>query len=126
MRDLPFDNNSFDVVRQNASLLHLPVVAKGYTADKAIEENHRVLKENGLLYIFVKKGNGIQYVDTNEGLGGRIFQFYDEILIKNLVERNSFKILEIINEQEDRNGTIIDWILVIAQKAETRITKGEL
>ena len=116
MRNLPFDNNSFDVVRQQASLVHLPMITKGYTADKAIEENHRVLKENGLLYIFTKKGDGIQYVDTKEGLGGRIFQFYDENTIKDLVERNGFKILEIMTERENRNGTIVDLIIVIAQK----------
>lgn len=116
MRKLPFINNSFDVVRQQASLLHLPIVTKGYTADKAIEENYRVLKENGLLYIFVKKGDGLQYVDTKEGLEGRIFQFYNENSIKELVERNGFRTLEIINEQEDRNGTIIDLIVLVAQK----------
>jgi len=113
MRELPFEDSTFDVVRQQAALVHLPIIEKGYMADKAIEESYRVLKENGLLYIFVKKGEGIQYIDTNEGMGGRIFQFYDEYTIKNLVERNGFKTLEIRNEKDSRNCEII---LLIAQK----------
>lgn len=116
MRNLPFENDTFDVVRQQASLLHLPIIGKGYAVDKAIEESYRVLKENGLLYVLVKKGDGTQYIDTNEGLGGRIFQFYDENTIKNLVERNNFKIIDITNEIQDRNGKIVDWIMVIAKK----------
>lgn len=116
MRNLPFEDNSFDIVRQQASLLHLPMVAKGYTVDKAIEENYRILKENGLLYVLVKKGDGIQYVDTNEGLGGRIFQFHNESTIENLVKRNGFKIIDITNEIEDRKGKIVEWIMIIAKK----------
>lgn len=116
MRNLPFEDNSFHVVRHQASLLHMPMIAKGYTVDKAIEESYRVLKENGLLYILVKKGDGIQYVDTNEGLGGRIFQFYDENTIKNLVERNGLNIISISNRKEDRKGKVIEWIMIIAQK----------
>lgn len=116
MRNLPFEDNSFDIVRQQASLLHLPIVAEGYTVDKAIEENYRVLKENGLLYVLVKKGDGIQYVDTNEGLGGRIFQFHNENTIRNVVERNDFKIIDITNEIEDREGKIVEWIMIIAKK----------
>ena len=116
MRNLPFENNSFDVVRQQATLLHFPIVEKGYTADKALEESYRVLKENGLLYVLVKKGEGIEYVDTNEGLGGRIFQFYNEKTISDLVERNGFKIISVTDEEENRKGKIVEWIMVIAQK----------
>ena len=55
MRNLPFKDNSFDVVRHNATLLHLPIIEKGYTVDKAIEESYRVLKDKGLLHVLVKK-----------------------------------------------------------------------
>lgn len=116
MRNLPFEDNSFNVVRHQASLLHMPIIGKGYTVDKAIAESYRVLKENGLLYILIKKGEGIQYVDTNEGLGGRIFQFYDDNTIKKLVERNGLKTISISNEIENRKGKNIDWIMIIAQK----------
>lgn len=116
MRKLPFKNDSFDVVRHQATLLHSPIVAKGYTVDKAIEESYRVLKKNGLLYVLVKKGKDIQYIDTNEGLGGRIFQFYNENTISNLIERNGFKVIDITNEEENRKGNLVEWIMVIAQK----------
>jgi len=116
MRELPFENESFDIVRQQATLLHFPIVDKGYTVDKALEESYRVLKKNGLLYVLVKKGEGIEYVDTNEGLGGRIFQFYNEKIISDLVERNGFKIISVTDEEENRKGKIVEWIMVIAQK----------
>lgn len=116
MRNLPFEDNSFDIVRQQASLLHLPIVSKGYTVDKAIEENYRILKEDGLLYVLVKKGDGIQYVDTNEGLGERIFQFHNENTIENLIKRNGFEIIDITNELENRKGKIVEWVMVIAKK----------
>lgn len=90
---LDFPDNSFDVVRQNASILHLPLIGKGYMADKAISESFRVLKKGGLIYIFVKKGFSLEFVDTNEGLGGRVFQFYTEERLSEVVKRNGFTIL---------------------------------
>ena len=116
MRSLPFENESFDVVRHQATLLHMPVIAKGYTIDKALEESYRILKKGGLLYILVKKGDGVKYMDTNEGLGGRIFQFYDEITISDIVRRNGFKIISATSEEENRKGTIVNWVMIIAQK----------
>ena len=118
MRSLQFDNCSFDVVRHNASLLHLPIIAKGYMADKAISEAYRVLTVGGLLYVFVKKGNLLQFVDTGEGLGGRVFQFYTHKSINELLERNGFTIVYTSDEFEVRPSSEIEWISVIAQKNE--------
>lgn len=116
MRMLDFPDNSFNVVRQNASLLHLPLVGHGYMVDKAISESYRVLKDKGLMYIFVKKGSTLEFVDTNEGLGGRIFQFYTEETIKEVVTRNKFTVLSITEEVEKRKNGEVKWIAVIAQK----------
>lgn len=116
MRFLQFEDSSFDVVRHNASLLHLPIIAKGYTADEAISEAYRVLKPKGLLYIFVKKGNSLKFVDTEEGLGGRVFQFHTHKSINNLLQRNGFSILYTCDEIESRASGDIEWIAVIAQK----------
>lgn len=116
MLNLPFDDNTFDIIRQNASLLHIPITTKGKMLDKVMQENNRVLKENGLLYVSAKKGEGVQYIDTKDGLGGRIFQLHTIETITKVVEKNKFQILSIKEEEEQRNGNIINWIYIIAKK----------
>lgn len=111
-----FHDEMFDLVRSNASLLHLPVICKGYMADQAVSEFHRVLKKDGVLYLLLKKGEGLQVVDTNEQLGGRLYQFYDEESIIQLLERNGFEIVFINSERRTRLDYYIDWINVIARK----------
>jgi len=116
MRDLScFSDGSFDIVRNNASILHLPVIGKDYMADLALSESYRVLKDNGLILISVKKGNGLKYVNTDEGFGGRIYQFYSMESIKKLICRNGFKIIS-GREQPSSRGKKIQWIFVIAEK----------
>ena len=116
MRALDFPDETFDVVRHNATLLHLPIIGKNYTVDLALNEAHRVLKSNGLLYVFVKAGSTVEIHDTNENLGGRIFQFFTHETLNDVVSRNGFTILYTSEEVEERDSGIIDWILLIAQK----------
>ena len=118
MRNLSFRDASFDVVRHNASLLHLPLIGKNYTVDLAISEAYRVLKSHGLLYIFVKEGTTLELHDTNENLGGRIFQFFSHKTLNDVVTRNGFTIVYTSDEIEIRNDSTIDWILLVAQKNE--------
>jgi len=116
MRTLDFPDESFDVVRHNASLLHLPLINKGYTVDLALSEANRVLKSKGLIYIFVKTGLSLEFHDTGEGLGGRIFQFFSHKTLNDVVTRNGFVIVDTSDEVEIRDNGAIDWILLIAQK----------
>ena len=118
MRSLVFPDCSFEVVRHNASLLHLPLIGKGYTVDLAISEAYRVLKPDGLLYIFVKEGTTLELNDTNERLGGRIFQFFSHQMLNEVVNRNGFTIVHTSDEIEIRDSSTINWILLIAQKNE--------
>ncbi|MBN1217109.1 MAG: methyltransferase domain-containing protein [Candidatus Lokiarchaeota archaeon] len=116
MRDLSiFQDNSFDILRYNASLLHLPVIGKGYMADLALREGYRVLKNNGLIYISVKRGEGLKIIDTKEDLGGRIYQLYTEATLEKLLKRNSFSILKISMEESTRpnEGNLV---ILIAEK----------
>jgi len=95
MRDLRmFENNSFDVVRHNATLLHLPVLPNGIGADQAVAEAFRVLKPNGVLFVSVKEGRGLRYTDTGEGLGPRLFQYHNTITLRRLLRRNGFRVLK--------------------------------
>lgn len=116
MRELDFPDKSFNVVRHNASLLHLPLIGKGYTVDLALSEAYRVLKPKGLLYIFVKTGLSLEFHDTGEGLGGRIFQFFSHKSLNDVVTRNGFVIVDTSDEVEIRDNGTIDWILLVAQK----------
>jgi len=113
-----FENNTFDAIRHNASLLHMPVIAPGVMADKAISECYRVIKSGGILFIFVKEGEGVGVVDTGEGLGERFYQFFTTDLLRSLLERNKFNILEISQEKENRGGKTISWLAALATKNE--------
>lgn len=116
MLNLPFPNCTFDIVRQNASLLHIPITTKGEMLDKAMQENNRVLKQNGILFISVKKGNGIQFIDTKEGFARRIFQMHTVESITKVIVENDFEILKMVEIKEERQGANIDWINIIAKK----------
>ena len=118
MLDIPFDNEIFDIVRQNASLLHIPITIKGEMLDKAIQESYRVLTENGILFVSVKKGKGVQLIDTKEGLGARIYQMHTVESITKILEEHHFRILDIIEIEEQRKDSKIDWINVIAKKCK--------
>lgn len=116
MLNIPFDDKTFDIVRQNASLLHIPITTKGEMLDRVLQESYRVLKENGILFVSVKKGEGVQLIDTKDGLGGRIFQMHTIESITKVLKENSFEILDITEIEEQRNENKINWINLIAKK----------
>jgi len=116
MRDLCFEDNTFDVIRHHATLLHLPVVAPGYMLDLALRESYRVLKPNGLLFAIVKAGIGLDITDTEEGLGGRVFQFFTHKTLNEVFERNGFVIMYTSDEVSTRKSGLIEWITIIVQK----------
>lgn len=113
---LPFEKETFDIVRHSASLVHIPIIGEGYGADLAINESYRVLKEGGLLFLLVKEGSGINVVDTNEGLDKRIFQFYEDKDIRKILSRNNFTVLNNKKIEEMRKGSLIRWLAYIATK----------
>lgn len=116
MRTIPFPNERFDIVRHNASFLHMPMIGKGYTIHSCLDESYRLLKKNGILYIFIKEGNGFITLDTLDGLGKRPFQLFSEELLKKVLQECNFKTLEINHYERNRNGQIIYWIEVYAKK----------
>lgn len=115
-RSLPYPNETFDVVRHNASFLHLPIIGKGYTVHQCLEESFRILKQEGYLYIYTKEGTGFVTIDTGEGLGSRSFQLYDERLLTKVLLDCGFEVKCINHYLRERNGTIIKWIEAFAQK----------
>ena len=119
MRELEFENETFDVVRHHASLLHLPMIALGYSLDLALRETHRVLKPKGLMFILVKTGEKLDFIDTREGLGGRVFQFFTHKTLNDVITRNGFTIIQTSDELGKKTKGTISWISVIAQKDKT-------
>ena len=116
IRCIPFPTSYFDVIRHNASFLHMPLIDRGYTIHRALEESYRLLKEQGVLYIYTKEGSGFQAIDTDDGLGARSFQLFDENLIVNVLNECGFETLEINHFVRPRNNSVISWIEVFAKK----------
>jgi ubiquinone/menaquinone biosynthesis C-methylase UbiE len=75
MLSLPFPDNTFDGVWACASLLHLETVAD---VTKALREFHRVMKQNGIVYVSVKTQIGdakTEVVNDSLSQHDRFFQF---------------------------------------------------
>lgn len=115
MRDLSlFDDGVFQCVRNHATLHHLPVVARGIGADSAVEETRRVMVKGGIFYVLAKAGDGIQMIDTGEGLGGRFFQLFTEDLLVDLLTRHSFSIHHLTERTEPRPSGDVKWLFCLA------------
>lgn len=116
MRTLIFPDNSFHVVRYSASLHHLPYTIPTQMVDLAVKEAYRVLKPGGLAYILTPYGEGIDIIDTGEGLGERFYQLYTKQTLTAVLEDNNFKVLIMENRTEYRKRCTLTWILAIAKK----------
>lgn len=117
MRALDYSDNFFDAVSHVATLLHMPVIGKGYTADKALEETNRILKTGGIVYVVVKEGSPeLKIHNTGEGLGSRVFQFFSMESLCEVIKRNGFEILLANKLQEIRPKETVDTLAVVARK----------
>lgn len=89
MRELIFENKTFDGIRACASLLHIPK----HEVKKTLQGFHRILKRWWLLYIMVKEWIGEEYVRkeifNNEE---RFFAYRQKNEIEKILEDSHFKI----------------------------------
>ena len=76
-KDLPFENNFFDLVYAYGVLHHIPRV------EKALDEIHRVLKPKGLCYAMIYHRDSLLYYYSILYLGGIVFKGFE----KGLTER---------------------------------------
>ncbi len=117
MRELtPIVSNSVACVRNHATLHHLPLLWKGVGVDQAISETYRVLQPHGIFYVLVKSGNGLDFIDTNEGLGPRLFQLFTKSSLSCVLERNGFHIFHLEERTEVRSSGSVDWIFALAER----------
>jgi ubiquinone/menaquinone biosynthesis C-methylase UbiE len=117
--ELPFEDESYDGVWSNASLLHLEKIDD---VETALKEFSRVLKFGGHLHIFVKQQLGEEKTTTTahdySGEFKRFFRFFTKLEIQRLVENAGFEIIDIEDDYTTPDGRAdIKWIAVLARKS---------
>lgn len=113
---LPYIDEQFNIVHPDISFGHLPVFSKYYSIDLIIQESYRVLKNNGLFYILLRKGEGYELVDMYNGLKLSPCQHYTNEMLQQVLERNSFAVISIEELIEQRETHNIVWLLAFAVK----------
>ena len=112
MRDLSgLADASFHCVRSHATLHHLPVVPHGLGADAAVAETRRVLVPGGIFHVLVKAGDGVEMIDTAEGMGLRFYQLFSRPLLEGLLERNGFTVVHMEDRVSRRAAGDVQWLL---------------
>lgn len=82
--DLKFADNTFDGFWASAILLHIPK----NRINKALNEIHRVARNNGVGFISIKKGKG-----EKEDENGRWFSYYSKQEFNNILKSNGYKVI---------------------------------
>lgn len=110
MRKLGFHNNSFDAIWACASFLHIPKKE----AKQTLKEFHRVLKNTGMIFISVKRGNGERYVKSQKYKEKeRFYAFYSMNKLINLLKSTGLEPIEELIEKS--NGRDTTWINIFAK-----------
>ena len=74
IEDLTFEKESFDGIWAVTSLLHIPK----NNLSLVLEKINSILKENGVLYVCLKKGQGEYFISDNESGEKRFFSFWEK------------------------------------------------
>jgi ubiquinone/menaquinone biosynthesis C-methylase UbiE len=90
MRQLAFNDHSFDAGWCCASLLHLPKAE----APVALAEMHRVLKRRALLMLSMQEGEGEQWEPGYDTDNLRLFARYSESELVTMLNQASFTVIE--------------------------------
>ena len=118
--NLRFENASFDGVWAHASLVHLETIND---AKKALDEFRRVLRDGGLMHVYVKAQlgeNKTEVVKDPLSNHERFFRYYTEDELKRLVSDASFQIIE-TEMQDDLHGREdVKWIALFARKGRVK------
>lgn len=88
IEDLKFDDKSFDGIWSVTSLLHIPKSE----LPRVIDKMYKILKDNGILYVCVKEGEGENLVKDEDG-SERFFSFWKKQKILDLF-KEKFSLIE--------------------------------
>lgn len=106
---LMVSNEEFDGIWCMATLADIP---KKYN-NKLIKNFHKALKNNGILFIAVKEGEGEQLIEKERyGNSLRFYALYKEDELNNLLKENGFEIIESVVSNDE--GT--NWVEIFAKK----------
>ena len=116
VRKLPFQDNSFDGIYACAVLIHL----KREDILPVIQSFHQILKENGILFLMMKRGKG--EVDIKEELSSyesRRFTLVEPDELEQWLHDAGFSIIKLYTwNSQDRwpEGRDVEWISCFAKK----------
>lgn len=114
--DMHFNNTYFDGVWAHASLVHLETIDD---LKKALHEFNRILKEEGILHIYVKAQLGkskTEVVKYALSQHDRFFRYYTEDELEKLLNATSFKIIEMEMQNGLHGREDVTWIALFAKK----------
>jgi SAM-dependent methyltransferase len=118
MRDLSaIKERTFQCVRSHAALHHLPVAPHRLGVDAAIAEVRRILVDGGIFHCLVRHGHGLHVVDTEEGLGERLFQLFTSDSLSAILERHALEVVQSEVSVETRPGGDLEWLRILAVAA---------
>ena len=128
MNDLRYQDGTFHVVRSQASLHHFILIDPRQGLDLVYQEVNRILITGGLFYIHTKaedgtRRRGIQIINTQEGLGSRVYQHANEKLLRQVLARNGFEPITEFKKWRDWRGD--NNIIVTAKKVKTIRTTAD-
>lgn len=114
LRNLPFEDDSFDGIWANASLVHMDT---RQDVELTLGEFYRVLRQSGILYIFVKTSEKETDI-VSDVLSGhdRFFRYYKENEIDTLLNRLGFNILESFPLDDPVGRSEVKWLVVYSSK----------
>lgn len=114
MRNLIFNDNTFDGIWANAVLLHVPKKKISST----LKEWRRVLKKSGLLYIGVKegRGEGFEMDKRYKTPVKKYFSYFEKSEIERKVKLAGFTVDKLFVEKEDHEYSHHPWIRIFSKK----------
>lgn len=110
MTALPFENNSFDGIWANASLLHL--TKKEFR--RALQKVYEILTPDGMFFCSLKEGTGEQEIEEDK-YGKpmkRFFSLYTKDELEKVVTSTGFDLVD----SYVRNSPAQSWVHVFARK----------
>ena len=113
-RKLPFEDNFFDGVWAHAALVHMEKIED---IKRALKEFKKVLKKDGILYVYVKTGKKETDIVSDKLSGHkRFFRYYSKEQIEGLIKELNFKIISSEFDKDLAGRIDVQWIAVFARK----------
>lgn len=114
-----FEDDSLDGAWAQASLYHIPYYGEGSPLDDSVKEISKKLKKGGLFYMGVHSAppgeEGMLELEARGiGLGTRFSQNLAEEEVREMLLRNGFRIIKLINAPQGKRQRY--WITVFAEK----------